>query len=179
MHAPYEGAHLSDAGSAVRMYGNAGPDRYTVAHRDSTVVEAAEAGVDTIFARVSMDVPPHVEHVIATRRGIWLRGSPEGERLTAEADGVTLVGRGGDDLFVLEPGRHDVTLRIWPGDGHDWVRGFDPSLHRFDFQGLPARETWQVTAAASGARLWLSDKQSLLLEGVPPVQARAAFGLAP
>ena len=103
---------LADSGGAATLIGGLGDDTYIVSNAATVVIEAANAGTDTVKTSVSYTLPGNVENLIGTGHAALTLtgGSQDGATLMAnDADdtlvvgsGVaTLVGGSGNDTFVV------------------------------------------------------------------------------
>src|SRR5689334_5588837 len=116
---------------ADTMVGLAGNDTYTVNHRGDVVVEANNAGIDTVVSTISYVLPTDVENLTLTGTAAInatgnaldniLIGNTGPNRLVS-GDGVdTLKGGAGDDVFVLTSYLTDAD-RLDGGAGNDTLR---------------------------------------------------------
>ncbi|MCR9127554.1 MAG: family 16 glycosylhydrolase [Rhodobacteraceae bacterium] len=178
LRAPRGGGKLNDGGTPVTLIGSAAPDHFTVSHPATRIDEPARGGIDTMVALVSADLPAHIEHGIAMRPGVVLRGTPGRDRLQAARPGVTLDGRGGGDLYEIDP-QARATIRIGKTPGHDLVVGLKPD-DRIDMARTLStrREEWWIEPRADALRLWLGPDQSLEIAGDPAALERRFFGAA-
>ena len=88
------------------LSGGLGHDSYSVVSADDVIVEAANAGTDTVWADVSYTLSDNIEIGRATRAGITLAVAA-GSLLSVQPVGSTrgsstLIGGGGDDVFVYD-----------------------------------------------------------------------------
>ncbi len=89
--------------SQDRMAGNGGNDRYRIDSSNDLVFEKANQGFDTLEADVDYTLRhyAHVERLIATGDGITLRGNNRANTLISQDGDDILVGRGGNDTFIV------------------------------------------------------------------------------
>lgn len=133
------GRNILDGGAgADAMAGGAGDDDYIVDNAGDTVVEAFNAGIDTIYTSVSYVLPENVENLILTGNGnIGAGGNGADNTLIGNAGDNFISGGGGNDLLdgqagndtlyggvgndVLIGGTGDDTYLINLGDGLDRI----------------------------------------------------------
>jgi Ca2+-binding RTX toxin-like protein len=132
------GADLLDGhGRATVMTGYGGDDTYVVYHSSDTVVEAANAGVDTVRSLApSYTLPANVENLTLTgttpQVGI---GNNLDNILTSNNAGSTLIAGSGNDILIAGKGPDTLT----GGSGHDI----------FQFNNIPT-QAGQVTNFVPG-----------------------------
>lgn len=133
------GRNILDGGAgADAMAGSAGNDDYIVDNVGDTVVEAFNAGIDTIYTSVSYVLPENVENLILTGNGNigaggngadntlvgnagdnLISGGGGNDRLDGQAGNDTLNGGQGNDVLI--DGAGDDTYLINLGDGLDRI----------------------------------------------------------
>ncbi|GAB6843579.1 calcium-binding protein [Methylorubrum rhodinum] len=102
------------------LRGGIGDDRYEVDNAGDTVVEAAGAGRDTVFALYSATLGANVEDlVLVGLNAVTGTGNALANVITGNKENNTLLGLGGDDR--LEGGAGNDTLE--GGDGNDLLVG--------------------------------------------------------
>lgn len=109
------------------LTGGLGDDTYMVWVPSTTIVEAANGGVDTLDSRVWGEaiLPEHVENLLLNGPGTTA-GTGNGLRnlIVAGSVGATLDGLAGDDVLVSGAGT-DI-MRVRAGNGSDAIVGFVP-----------------------------------------------------
>lgn len=173
-----EGSWITDRGTQLRIIGGPATDRYRVSHPRTTISEAKDGGIDTIIAATNLTMPEYVEHAIAIKRGITLRGTQNDDRLEAVASGVTLDGQRGDDLFVIDVDAEATRVILDLDFGHDRLRGFKAS----DFLVLTARlrqsqANWRMSRAPDGTLIQFGPDHSLTFEGIALREVAARLGI--
>ncbi|MBS4018314.1 MAG: cadherin-like domain-containing protein [Dechloromonas sp.] len=133
------GRNILDGGAgADTMAGGAGNDDYIVDNAGDTVVEAFNAGIDTIYTSVSYVLPENVENLILTGNGNidaggngadntlignagdnFLAGGGGSDRLDGQAGNDTLHGGQGNDVLIGGVGNDTYLINL--GDGLDWI----------------------------------------------------------
>lgn len=113
---------------ADQMTGNAGNDAYFVNDAKDKVVEALNAGTDTVFASVSVTLAANVERLVADIAGLSLKGNVLDNRLLGSATGVdTLFGGLGNDT-LMGAWKGQVSASVALADGFADVFVFDAAL---------------------------------------------------
>jgi beta-glucanase (GH16 family) len=160
---------LSDGGFAgVILVGGTGDDTFTV-NASSTIIQAGP-GVDTVNAYVNYALPANVE-VGNVFGAFTLIGNNQGDLLTAETSGATLVSGAGNDALVGYTGGGD-TFVFAQNTGHDAVYNFvagSGSTHdTVDLNGYAFTSFAQVQAAmvqqGSNVLLTLDANDAILFE---------------
>lgn len=124
---------LDGAEGADILVGGIGNDKYYVDSSDDLVVEAAEEGVDTLYASISFALADNVERLTLTgSSNINAVGNAGNNRLEGNAGNNVLFGGLGNDTYVF--GR---------GSGQDIVVNFDA--------GKPSGDKVQLGAGIVGA----------------------------
>ncbi len=110
------------------MRGGTGSDTYLVAQAGDRVVEAADAGVDTILSTVTTTIAANVERLVLIGNAAIdghggagnddINGNEAANYLTGGAGADTLDGDGGADILEGGPGRDSLT----GGSGNDIFR---------------------------------------------------------
>jgi len=121
-----------DGGTGIdSMTGGAGNDTYYVDNTSDVVVEASRGGIDTVISRLNSYVlAAQVENLTLSEadqayEGIGnalnniLRGNSYGNRLNGGAGIDTMVGEGGDDVYVVD-NTADVVTEV-AGGGIDTI----------------------------------------------------------
>jgi YD repeat-containing protein len=133
------GRNILDGGAgADAMAGGAGNDDYIVDNVGDTVVEAFNAGIDTIYTSVSYVLPENVENLILTGNGNigaggngadntlignagdnYISGGGGNDRLDGQAGNDTLDGGQGNDVLIGGAGNDTYLINL--GDGLDKI----------------------------------------------------------
>jgi Ca2+-binding RTX toxin-like protein len=138
-----------DGGSgADTMAGGEGDDTYVLDHAEDTIVEAAEAGLDTVEAKLSTALGEHLENLVLVGNGALhgagnqlanvitgnagnnvlqglagndtLQGGAGNDRLDGGEGADVMAGGAGDDAYVVDA-QGDVTIEL-SGAGMDHVQ---------------------------------------------------------
>lgn len=111
-----EGDDFLDGGSGNdTLVGNAGNDEYAVNSRSTTVIEFADAGVDTVRASISYTLGDHVENLILIGTdNLSGTGNELDNTITGNAGNNELSGLGGSD--TIDGGFGNDTLDGGLGD---------------------------------------------------------------
>lgn len=133
------GRNILDGGAgADAMAGGAGNDDYIVDNASDTVVEAFNAGIDTIYTSVSYVLPENVENLILSGNGNigaggngadntlignagdnLISGGGGNDRLDGQAGNDTLDGGQGNDILIGGTGNDIYVINL--GDGLDKI----------------------------------------------------------
>lgn len=133
------GRNILDGGAGADvMAGGAGNDDYIVDNVGDTVVEAFNAGIDTLYTRVSYVLPENVENLILTGNGNigaggngadntlvgnagdnFISGGGGSDRLDGQAGNDTLDGGQGNDVLIGGTGNDTYLINL--GDGLDRI----------------------------------------------------------
>jgi Ca2+-binding RTX toxin-like protein len=125
-----ERANVLDGGSgADRMAGGAGDDRYVVEQAGDVIVEAVDAGNDTVLASVNYALAAHVENLVLTgSQAIDATGNDMANVLVGNAAANRLDGGAGDDVLAggqgddrLEGGAGNDLYLYHQGEGRDVI----------------------------------------------------------
>lgn len=125
-----ERANVLDGGAgADQMAGGAGDDRYVVDNEADTLIEAADAGNDTVIASVSHTLAAQVENLVLSgtqaidgtgnELANVLVGNVAANRLDGGAGSDVLAGGQGHD--TLEGGTGDDLYLYFQGEGRDLI----------------------------------------------------------
>jgi Ca2+-binding RTX toxin-like protein len=125
-----DGANLIDGGAgADTLSGGAGDDRYMADDAADTVLEAQNAGIDTIVSSVSYRLSDNIENLVLTGDASWGAGNGLDNQLTGNAmdnllDGAAgadrMAGGQGNDTYIVDH-TGDVVAEA-PGEGIDTVQ---------------------------------------------------------
>ena len=103
-----------------RMEGGWGNDTYLVDHASDLVIEAPNAGFDTVQAWVNYQMVPNVEVVrLQGLNDLAALGTDAGEALVGQGGDNVLRGMGGNDVLTAKAGDDDLI----GGTGMDWLVG--------------------------------------------------------
>ena len=131
---------LDGGAGADTMYGEGGDDSYVVDDLGDVVVEAVNAGVDTVETALTCSLPTNVENLTLTGQSpINATGNALGNTLTGNPAANILDGGSGTDTLRGGPGND--TYRLNPGWGHDTIMENDSTPANVDtvLFGAPVR----------------------------------------
>ena len=172
----------SGLGDYDRMDGGAGNDSYYVDTGDDLTFEAADGGIDTVFANVAGDnngvyLYANVENLVllgTTTFGVgnelanvltgndsvnWLLGGDGNDTLNGKAGNDVLFGQGGNDTFVFEHGTGGDVIG-------DFTHGEDKiDVHDFAFASFAALQASFHQVGSDGA-IDLGGGDFIVLQGV-------------
>ncbi|MDB5690027.1 MAG: hypothetical protein JWL91_1903 [Sphingomonas bacterium] len=160
---------LNGGGGADRMSGGAGNDTYHVDNAGDQAIEAADKGIDAVFAAIDYTLPVNVEDLTLTGSAIRGTGNALANRITGNvldnridggAGNDVLTGGGGDDLFVF--GR---------GFGKDVIADFDVGHDGIDWTALAGQAP--RIAASGGGSIVSFGADTITLLGVTPAELAA------
>ncbi|HTY79688.1 MAG TPA: calcium-binding protein [Candidatus Bathyarchaeia archaeon] len=115
---------LDGGAGADTMYGEAGNDTYVVDDPADSVVEALNAGTDTIETALTYSLPANVENLVLTgQSAVNATGNGLGNVLVGNPAANVLDGAAGND--TLKGGLGSDTYRLNPGWGHDVIHEDD------------------------------------------------------
>jgi hypothetical protein len=122
---------LDGGTGADAMYGETGDDTYVVDDAGDLVVEALNAGVDTIEAAVTYSLPANVENLTLTGQSASnATGNELGNVLIGNSSANVMDGGIGND--TLKGGLGNDTYRLNPGWGHDVISENDSTPSNVD-----------------------------------------------
>lgn len=153
------------------LTGGLGDDTYMVWVPSTTIVEAANGGVDTLDSRVWGEaiLPEHVENLLLNGPGTTA-GTGNGLRnlIVAGSVGATLDGLAGDDVLVSGAGA-DI-MRVRAGNGSDAIVGFVPGSDVIQLVGYGISTFGQLaqiaTQQGSDLAFTFSNDEKLVLRDV-------------
>lgn len=120
------------------LIGGLGDDTYNVNHRDTTVVEEFNGGIDTIRASVSYTLPDHVEnlHLVGNNSANSATGNALPNIILGNGGANVITGGGGND--ILTGGAGADTFAFKRGDGSDILTDFENGIDtvRLDDHGF-------------------------------------------
>jgi len=115
---------LDGGAGADTMYGEAGNDTYVVDDPGDSVVEALNAGTDTVETGLTYSLPASVENLVLTGQTVAdATGNGLTNVLIGNGAANVLDGAGGND--TLKGGLGNDTYRLSPGWGHDLISEVD------------------------------------------------------
>ena len=117
---------IVDSYGGSTLIGGAGDDTYIIVNPTTTIVEAANGGIDTVQAWIDFTLPANVEDLILKHDHTTGQGNNLGDLLIASGLNDTLIGGSGQDVFV-DGGKGSDIFRFSPGGGHDVIYGFQTS----------------------------------------------------
>lgn len=167
------------------LAGGLGDDTYMVWVPSTQVLEAANAGVDTLDSRIwgRTILPENVENLYLNGPGSTEgMGNAFSNIIAAGTVGATLNGMGGDDVLLGGAGA-DI-FRVQAGNGSDAIVGFTPGsdvIELIDY-GFSSFAGIKAKASKSGQDLTLDlgQGEKLVLRGVKLAQLDGYdFGLPP
>ena len=169
---------LDSSAPGTVLAGGAGDDTYRLYNADSTLIETAEGGIDTVRVWASFALPDHVENLVSGRVTGWhaLQGNALDNAITAGGGTQDLAGHGGDD--TLTGGGGADRFHVGPEGGHDTVTDFEAGLDRLVLwnTGIASFDALMAGAerAGDGTVLHLGEGASVTLRGVLPADLSAA-----
>ncbi len=178
---------LDGGAGADTMIGGSGYDRYYVDDVGDVIVEAADAGRDTVYSTISFTLAATLEHLTLTgTANISGTGNGLENWLTGNAGDNTLIGGGGADIinggdgndrlvvsdfaFSSVDGGNGVDTLVLEGSGYSIflpattmtskIRG----IERFDLTGTGDNALWldQATVLSRGA--WVGGQRVVVVE---------------
>ncbi len=99
--------------------GLGGDDVYVLGNAGDTVTEAAGGGLDRVFSTFSHTLAAEVEQLFLTGTGLTGTGNAGANLLSSAGGANTLVGLGGDDVYVVNTAADVVTEAA--GEGYDLI----------------------------------------------------------
>lgn len=165
---------LTNRHENTTLVGGNGDDVYRVNKLDTTIIEEADGGHDTIISRASIALPDHVEDLEFSRSDRWhtLEGNDLDNRITSGEGSQAIAGHEGND--TLTGGSGADSFGFFQGDGHDVITDFETGVDRLDiwFKDLPDAAAVlakaEMTADGTATRLHLAEDQTVTLLGVAP-----------
>jgi serralysin len=171
---------------ADTLLGGLGDDVYMVDSVGDAVVEAVNAGIDTVRTTLSaFTLGDNVERLaflgtsdvngLGNELDNWLAGNVGNDTLDGGAGNDTLLGGLGND--VLTGGGGADLFVLAPGDGQDRITDFDAS--QGDRIGLAVGQTYTVGVNANGdALIAYGGSDVLTLVGIQPDAVSSAWFIA-
>jgi hypothetical protein len=125
---------INGEGGADTMAGGLGNDTYWVDNPGDVVIEAPDAGIDTVISTITYTLPANVENLTfiggsdlsgaGNDLNNILTANSGNDRLNGEGGNDTLVGGTGSDTFIFSPNfGMDLVSNFVAGDGavHDFL----------------------------------------------------------
>lgn len=127
-----ENDQLSGSNPDITLVGGTGDDTYIVWDHTNTVVEEADAGIDTISTYgvhgYSLTSAPNVENLtLLGGEASSARGNDLANIITGNSASNLIDGGGGDDVLIGGGGRDTFVVR--QGDGSDVIMDFETGKH--------------------------------------------------
>lgn len=153
---------LDGSTGADRLVGLGGNDTYNVGHQSDIVVEAANAGTDTVVATsAAYNLSANIENLIYAGTGTFngdgnglantITGGSNADTLSGAGGNDTLIGLGGND--ALGGGAGDDTFVARAGDGNDGYVG-NGGNDTYSLAGLSAGTAINLAAGtATGSEI--------------------------
>ncbi len=150
---------LASSGLGETMVGASGDDTFVVGSTKDSVVRGA-GGVDTVIAAVNYVLPAGIQNL--TLLGTWGPvvgvGNTSANIVKADRAGETVIGGAGDDVLVGAGGGD--TFIFQPGSGRDVIVGFHTASAGHDVARLPGYGFTSFAAVRGamtqhGADVWL------------------------
>ncbi len=132
-------------GGGDTLIGGLGDDTYNVYDVRDTVIEQANAGIDTIWATVTYTLSANVENLTVSTDNTFGGGNALNNIINGMAGRQTLDGKGGND--VLTGGADADTFILGPGYGHDVITDFQVGLDKARISGLGFNSFSQIQSA--------------------------------
>jgi Ca2+-binding RTX toxin-like protein len=128
------GDNVLDGGiGADTMRGGAGDDNYRVGAAGDVVIEATDAGMDTVSSSLNYTLTSNVENLVLEGTALRGTGNLAANTITGNTLGNTLTGRAGDDLLFGGQGADTLA----GGEGQDRIHlGNDADVDVFVFRAL-------------------------------------------
>jgi len=148
---------LDGGGAGDRMAGGSGNDWYVSDNPNDRIIEAANAGIDTIFTSVTRRISDNVENLTLTGtaeagygNGLSnvihgndaaniLSGAAGSDWLYGGAGNDTISGGAGFDHYVGEGGSDTFVFTV--GAGRDAVHAYESGVDTLDLSGIDANGT--------------------------------------
>lgn len=152
------------------LIGGAGNDQYRLFSSDTTIIEEADGGHDTIWAYDHVTMPDHVEDLVFKRVAKWhaIRGNDLDNMISAGDGEQAIRGAGGNDTLIGGGGRDSFVFGL--GDGHDTIMDYTPGEDDLAFWSLGVTSLTDLMALGTdtddGYLITFSAEQSVLLKGV-------------
>ena len=172
---------LSDGhGGATLIGGGTGDDTFCIMDSNTTIVETAGTGVDTVEAWCNYAMAANLKDLVLENNNISGTANSQGDLITALGSGDTLVGGTGLDVLV-DAGTGGETFAFNTAGDHDVVQGFKVSgtthdvlnLSNFGFTSL-AQVDAKMTQVGANVQLALSGADTVLIRGVTVAGLTAA-----
>ncbi len=123
------------------LAGGAGDDTYYITDARQKVIEALNAGIDTVSTNVNYTLPANVENLISAINVMAIGNSLN--NIIIGGDGANLIdGKGGDDVLTGNKGPDFFVLGA--GYGHDLITDFQNGVDRLALHGLGITSFSQV-----------------------------------
>ncbi|WP_068876364.1 right-handed parallel beta-helix repeat-containing protein [Phenylobacterium sp. CCH9-H3] len=160
-----------DGGAGIDVLaGGAGDDVY-ITYGQAKVIEAADAGVDTVLSTISFTLQSNVENLrLVGTANAWGAGNGLANQVIGSAANNTLFGRGGSDTVDGQAGDDVIT----GGAGDDRLTG-GAGVDRFVFARGDGSDA--ITDFGAGGQHDVIDVSALLAQGARATLTQLAAGV--
>jgi Ca2+-binding RTX toxin-like protein len=172
---------LNDLNGATTLSGGTGDDTYSVSRATTKVIEAANAGRDTVYASVDYTLPDNVEKLVLTgtathgtsnAAGGTIMANNASDVLNGGAGTDTLIGGTGNDRLIagsgtatLTGGGGSDTFVFGPVLGKDTITDFSVKADHLDLSAL-AGDRFTLTDSSHGTTMAIAGGGSIYFDQV-------------